>query len=307
MPPTRGSQAFHRRSGPVYCALHLFLGTMEGKTCVITGATSGIGRETALGLAARGARLLIVCRDRGRGEALLRDLREQRGRDAELVIADLAVQAEVRRAAGEILGKDARIDVLVNNAGIVNIRRELTPDGIEAVFAVNHLGYFLFTNLLLDRLRSSAPSRIVNVASDAHHFKGFDLDDLQFERRKFGWSAAYGQSKLCNILFTQELARRLEGSGVTVNALHPGAVATGLAGNNGWWAKAVMQLASLVLRSPAKGAQTSLYLATSPEVEGVTGGYFADRKQKQPSRTAQDESNARRIWEISAKLTGLPT
>jgi NAD(P)-dependent dehydrogenase (short-subunit alcohol dehydrogenase family) len=283
-------------------------GEMRDKVCLVTGASSGIGRETALALAERGARLVLLCRSRERGEEMRRTITERTGRDdVSLVLADLSSQAEIRRVAAEILAAEPRIDVLVNNAGLVNLRREVTGDGIEAVLAVNHLAYFLLTNLLLDRLRASGKARIVNVSSDAHKFRGFDLDDLQFERRKYGWSAAYGQSKLCNILFTRELARRLEGSGVTVNALHPGAVATRLAQNNGWWAVALGKLLALFLRTPAKGAETSVYLATSPEMEGITGRYFSDCREARPSRMAEDDAAAKRLWEISARLTGLAT
>lgn len=279
---------------------------MKGKVCIVTGASSGIGLETAVGLAARGARLVLPCRSAERGEAARRTIRQRTGRDdVSLIGCDLASQAGIRRAAAEILAAEPRIDVLVNNAGIVNLRREVTADGIEAVFAVNHLAYFLLTNLLLDRLRASGAARIVNVASDAHRFRGFDLGDLQFEHRRFGWAAAYGQSKLCNILFTRELAQRLEGSGVTANSLHPGAVATRLAQNNGGWAVALTRLLRPFFRSAEKGAETPLYLATSKEVEGVTGRYFSDCREARPSREAEDDAAARRLWEISLRLTGL--
>jgi NAD(P)-dependent dehydrogenase (short-subunit alcohol dehydrogenase family) len=278
---------------------------MKGKVCLVTGASSGIGRETALGLAERGARVVLLCRDRARGEEILRAVRERAGRDdASLFLADLSSQAEIRRVAAEILSAEPRLDVLVNNAGIVNTSRKVTVDGIEEVFAVNHLGYFLLTELLLDRLRASGRARIVNVSSDAHKFRGFDLDDLQFERRKYGWSTAYGQSKLCNVLFTRELARRLEGTGVTVNALHPGAVASRLAQNNGWWVVAITALARPFFRTAKKGAETSLYLATSPEVESVSGRYFSDCRETRTSRAAEDDGAAKRLWEISARLVG---
>lgn len=280
---------------------------MEVGTCVVTGATSGIGRATALGLAARGARLVLLCRDRGRADDLRRELEARSGRDdARVVMADLSRLAEIRRAADEILAVAPRIDVLVNNASIVNVRREVTPDGFEATFAVNHLAYFLLTALLLDRLRESAPSRIVNVASDAHRFRGFDLEDLQFERRRYSWMAAYAQSKRCNVMFTRALARRLAGSGVTVNALHPGAVGTRLARNNGWWAVWITRLLSPFLRSPEQGAETSLHVATAPELAGVSGRYFANCREVRPSRLAEDDAAAQRLWELSAAATGLP-
>ncbi len=280
---------------------------MKGKVCLVTGPSSGIGRETALGLAERGARVVLLCRDRARGEETLGAVRERAGRDdAALFLADLSSQAEIRRVAAEILSAEPRLDVLVNTAGIVNTSRNVTVDGIEEVFAVNHLGYFLLTELLLDRLRASGKARIVNVSSDAHKFRGFDLDDLQFERRKYGWSTAYGQSKLCNLLFTRELARRLEGTGVTVNALHPGAVSSRLAQNNGWWVVVITALARPFFRTAKKGAETSLYLATSPEVESVSGRYFSDCREARTSRAAEDDDVARRLWEISARLVGMP-
>lgn len=282
------------------------MGAMDGKTCVLTGATSGIGRATALALAAEGAGLVLLCRDPLRAEGLLAEIRRRTGRDDSVgVLADLSRQAEIRRAATEILAAAPRIDVLLNNAGIVNVRRETTDDGLEATFAVNHLAYFLLTLLLLDRLKESAPARIVNVASDAHRFRGFDLDDLQFERRKYSWTAAYGQSKLCNVLFTRELAKRLDGSGVTVNALHPGAVGTGLAQNNGRWAVWITKLVRPFLRSAEKGAETSIFLATSPSLSSVSGRYFSDCRETRPSRQAEDDDAARRLWEISAKASGL--
>jgi retinol dehydrogenase-12 len=279
---------------------------MDGKVCLVTGASSGIGFETAAGLAERGARVLLLCRSQERGEEAQRSIRERSGRDdTTLFLADLASQAEIRRVTAQILGAEPQLDVLVNNAGIVNLGREVTVDGLEQVFAVNHLAYFLLTILLLDRLRARGKARIVNVASDAHKLRGADLADLQFERRKYAWSAAYGQSKLCNILFTKELARRLEGSGVTVNALHPGAVATRIAQNNGWWAVALGKLLPLFFRSPARGAQTSLHLATAPELDAVTGRYFRDCREVRPSALAEDPIAAERLWEQSARLTGV--
>ena len=210
---------------------------MTGKTCVLTGATSGIGRETAVALAGLGARLALVCRDRGRGEDAVAEIAARTGnRDVVLHLADLSSQRDVRRVAAEILAAHPQIHVLVNNAGVVNLRRTLTEDGLETVFATNHLAYFHLTLLLLDRLRASAPARIVNVASDAHRWGRLDLDDLGNARR-YRAMQVYGQSKLANILFTYELARRLAGSGVTCNCLHPGAVGTRLGHNNGMIAR----------------------------------------------------------------------
>jgi retinol dehydrogenase-12 len=276
---------------------------MRDKTVLITGATSGIGRATALGVARQGATVVVLCRDRAKGEALLSELRAAGAAEVDLIVADLAVQAEVRRAAAEFLASGRPLHVLVNNAGVVNLERSVTPDGLETTFAVNHLAYFLFTLLLLDRLRESAPARIVNVSSDAHKLGPLDFDDLQSERR-YSVMRVYGRSKLANILFTAELARRLAGSGVTVNSLHPGAVATGLGKNNGGWAKALIALLKPFFRSPDDGAATSLFLATSPAVEGVSGRYFVKCRERTPSAAAQDAAAAARLWTVSEQLVG---
>jgi retinol dehydrogenase-12 len=278
---------------------------MRGRVCVITGASSGIGRATALAIARQGATLGLVCRDRGRGEETVAEIAAQTGnRDVTLFLADLAVQAEVRRVAADLLARLPRIHVLVNNAGVVNLRRTTTVDGIETVFAVNHLAYFLLTALLLERLRESAPARIVNVASDAHRWGPMRFDDL-------GWAQGYkpmrvyGQSKLANVLFTYELARRIEGSGVTANCCHPGAVATRLGHNNGRIATILTGLLAPFFRSPAQGAATSVHLASSPAVEGVSGRYFSNCREARSSRASQDPEAARRLWQVSASMTGL--
>jgi NAD(P)-dependent dehydrogenase (short-subunit alcohol dehydrogenase family) len=194
--------------------------------------------------------------------------------------------------------------LLLNNAGIMNLSRALTPDGLEETFAVNHLAYFLLTQLLLDRIVASAPARIVNVASDAHQSATLDFDDLNAEK-SYRAMARYGSSKLANILFTRELARRLDGTGVTANCLHPGFVATGIATNNGLLGRVVMQLARLVARTPEKGAETSVYLCTSDDVAGVSGRYFVDCAPKEPAEAAQSDADAARLWEVSEELTGL--
>jgi len=280
------------------------MNTMSDKVCVVTGATGGIGKVAAIGLARTGASVVLVCRDRGRGEEVRAAIREQTGKEADLLLADLGSQADIRRVAGEILDRHPRIDVLLNNAGVVNLKRQVTVDGLEATFAVNHLAYFLLTNLLLDRLRASAPARIINVSSDAHRLAPLDLDDLQSERRYRG-TRVYGKSKLANILFTRELARRLAGTGVTVNCLHPGVVATRFAQNNGRLALWVTTLLKPFFLTPEQGADTAIHLATSPEVEGVSGEYFVKRKVRRPSAAALDETTASRLWTISAELTGL--
>lgn len=279
--------------------------SMRGRVCVVTGATSGIGRATVDDLAKRGATLALVARDRARGEETLAALRAVSGADgATLHLADLASQADIRRVAAELAATLPRIDVLINNAGVVNLQRTTTVDGIETVFAVNHLAYFLLTHLLLDRLRASGAARIVNVASDAHKFGPLDFDDLQ-NSKSYRSMRVYGQSKLCNILFTRELARRLAGSGVTVNAVHPGAVATRLGQNNGRWAQLAIKALSYFFRTPEQGAATTLHVATSPALAGVSGKYFANCREARPSKAAQDDAAAARLWEISARMTGI--
>jgi NAD(P)-dependent dehydrogenase (short-subunit alcohol dehydrogenase family) len=218
--------------------------------------------------------------------------------------ADLSLQRDVRRVAAELLARYPRIDVLVNNAGIVNLRRTLTADGIEAVFATNHLAYFLLTLLLVERLRASAPARIVNVASEAHHVGRLDFDDLGNARR-YRAMRVYGQSKLANILFTYELARRLTGSAVTANCLHPGAVGTRLGHNNGTIARLLASALKPFFRSPADGADTSIWLASSPEVGGTSGQYFVRRAPKRSSAASYDHATARRLWDVSVGLTGI--
>jgi NAD(P)-dependent dehydrogenase (short-subunit alcohol dehydrogenase family) len=276
----------------------------KSKTIVVTGATSGIGRATALGLAKLGSRLILVGRDAGRAEETRAEIQNVTGRnDVEVVRGDFARLAEVRRVADELLARTEAIHVLVNNAGVTMMKRTTTPDGFETTFAVNHLAYFLLTGLLLPRLRAAAPAaRIVNVASDAHRWGALDLDDLQNERQ-FKAMKVYGQSKTANLLFTRELARRLAGSGVTVNALHPGAVATRLGRGNGPVLDLVQRAIGLFMKSPEQGAATSIHLASAAALEGVSGRYFADRKEKQPAAHATDDVTARRLWEISEGLT----
>lgn len=272
----------------------------------MTGATSGIGQATALELARRGATVGLLCRDAEKGEHTRASIRAATSNDAlHLFRADLSSQAQIRRVADEILSRFEKLHVLVNNAGVVNVGYSETEDGIETVIAVNHLAYFLLTSLLLDRLRASAPARIVNVASDAHRFvRGIDFDDLG-HRERYRTMRVYGHSKLANVLFTRELARRLEGSGVTANSVHPGGVASGLGGNNGTWAKAVMKFVGLFMKSPEQGAATSLYVATAPDLEGVSGRYYASCKEKTPSSAARDDAAAARLWQVSQEMTGL--
>ncbi len=278
---------------------------MDGKQVVVTGATSGIGRVTAKALARKGAALAIVCRDAAKGHALAAEIRSGSAEPrVDVFLADLSKQADVRRVAVELLERCPRIDVLVNNAGIVNVRRELTDDGLEATFATNHLAYYLLTRLLLERLVASAPARIVNVASDAHRFGTLDPDDLQNAKRYRSMSV-YGQSKLCNLLFSYELARRLEGTGVTVNALHPGTVRTGLGRNNGGLLGLLPAILGLFFRTPEKGAQTSIWLASSPDVKDVSGKYFYDLREHRSNDASRDRELSRRLWDESARLVGL--
>ena len=275
---------------------------MRGKTCVVTGATAGIGKETAVALAAAGARVAIVCRTRDRGERALVEIRQRSGGDVVLFVADLGSQRAVRALAARLTAALPRVDVLVNNAGLILDQRVLTEDGLETTFAVNHIGYFLLSRLLEPKLCASAPARIINVASGAHRGATLRFDDLMGARAYDGWKA-YAQSKLANIVFTYELARRLAGTGVTANCLHPGAVATNF-GNAG---PALIRLAVRIgrpfMKSPARGAVTSIYLASSPEVEGVSGTYFVNRRQARSSREAYDPEVAARLWKVSEELT----
>jgi NAD(P)-dependent dehydrogenase (short-subunit alcohol dehydrogenase family) len=283
---------------------------MQGKTVVVTGGNSGIGFETAAALASMGARVLITARNADKGRAAVATLTERvdgKGQ-VQLVVFDLADLSSVRRGAAEILEQTPRLDVLVNNAGLVLTERAETVDGYEATFAINHLGPFLLTNLLLERMTASTPSRVVNVASTAHNTarKGIPFDDLQSTRAYRGMRV-YGQSKLANILFTLELSRRFEGRGLTANSLHPGTVRTGYGGDGdtGGFLAFGIKIASPFFLPPVKGARTSVYLASSPDVEGVSGEYFVKCKQRKPRRWAQDPEAARRLWQVSEELVGL--
>ncbi len=281
-------------------------GTMRDKICLITGSTSGIGKVTALELAKLGATVVIVSRDRSRGEAARAELAANSGNQAiDLLVADLSSLAAIRQLAQDFKSRYDRLHILVNNAGAVNTRRTLTVDGFETTFAVNHLAYFLLTNLLLDVLKASAPARIVSVSSGAHTSGTIRFDDLQGERR-YSAFGAYGQSKLANILFTYELDRRLAGTGVTANCLHPGGVATGFGRNNGGLVRLIFRLIGPLLRTPEQGAETVVYLASAPEIEGVSGKYFVDKREARSSAESQDQAIAGRLWEVSAELTKLP-
>jgi NAD(P)-dependent dehydrogenase (short-subunit alcohol dehydrogenase family) len=280
---------------------------MAPKTILITGATSGIGRAAAESLAQQGAHVVVVGRNPAKTEATVDAIRGASGNaSVDFLLADLSVQAEVRALAEQVRARYPRLDVLINNAGGVFRHRTLTADGLEMTFALNHLSYFLLTNLLLDTLKASGPARIINVASRAGvRLRGLDFDDLQSARGYFGFTA-YARSKLANLLFTFELARRLAGTEVTANAMHPGLVATGMGAQNGRLWQWMYLFVNAVGRTPAQGADTLTYLATSPEVEGVTGQFYFERRPLRSSPASYDEAAARRLWDISARLTGLP-
>jgi NAD(P)-dependent dehydrogenase (short-subunit alcohol dehydrogenase family) len=275
---------------------------MQGKTVVITGATSGIGKVAAEQLAAMGARIVLIARSKARGQVTLAQLRAAAPGPAHKVhYADLSRISEMKRVAAEIAAEEPRIDVLINNAGAMFANRRLTEDRLEYTFALNHMAYFVVTEGLRARLIASAASRIVNTASGAHQGASLDFDDLQSSR---GYSPmkAYGRSKLCNILFTRELARRLQGTGVTANCLHPGFVATRFGDEAGGLISRFVSFAKLFAISPAKGAETLVYLASSPSVAGITGAYFYQCRTAQPSSAGKDDQAALRLWERSAEL-----
>jgi NAD(P)-dependent dehydrogenase (short-subunit alcohol dehydrogenase family) len=280
-------------------------GGMDGKVVLITGGTSGIGRATATALAAMGAEVVVSGRSRQRGEAAVEEMRDTSGNEKiSLMLADLAVQAEVRGLAEEFRKRYDRLDVLVNNAGIIQSKRTETPDSIELTLAVNHLAPFLLTNLLLDLLKESAPSRIVTVSSEARRGAQIDFDDLQSERRYRAFKV-YGMTKLANILFTYELAERLERTGVVANCLHPGGVNTNFGNNNRSFGTLIFRAFKPFMRTPEQGADTVVYLAVSPEAGKMTGRYLTDRKVVSTFQDPHDEVMQKRLWEISEELTNL--
>ncbi len=280
--------------------------TMQGKICLITGGTNGIGKSTAMGLARMGATVVIVGHNAERSARAVGEIRAAAAGNSSVdaLLADLSSQQEIRRLAEAVKSRYPRLNVLVNNAGGMFQKREVTVDGLEMNFAYNHLAYFLLTNLLLDTLIASAPARIINVTSQMYKGNKINFSDLQSER-SYNRMKNYGSSKLANILFTIELARRLEGTGVTVNAVHPGMVNSGFyknEHNTDLLSKAMAALTPLMTRTPEKGAETSIYLASSPEVEGVTGKYFVDCKPVSLAPEATDLNAARKLWEVSAEL-----
>jgi NAD(P)-dependent dehydrogenase (short-subunit alcohol dehydrogenase family) len=282
-------------------------GLLAGRTVLVTGGTGGIGRATALGLATMGAHLAITGRDRERTEGAAREIRAAGRGQVDVFVADLSSQSEVRRLADEVLQAYPRIDVLVNNVGGYWNTRHVTADGLERTFALNHLAPFLLTYLLLERLKQSAPARVVTVASNAHTTGQIDFDDLQSERSYSG-SRAYSQSKLANVLFTYELAGRLQASAITANALHPGVVSTSFGAEDpGNVQRLFVPLTRPFMRTPAQGAATSIHLASSPDLDQVSGRYFANSKPKRSSKRSYDEATAARLWQVSTELVGLTT
>ncbi len=280
-------------------------GLMDGKVCMITGATAGIGRATALGLATMGATVVAVGRDPERGAEAVADIKRRSANDAVTFLrADLSSQQEVRDLAHAFVAAHDRLHVLVNNAGAVFGRRAVSVDGIEMTFALDHLGYFLLTNLLLPTLERSAPARVVSVSSRVHRTGHIAFDNLQGEQgyRSF---RAYGQAKLANVLFTYELAQRLRGTGVTATCAAPGLVASNFGTGNTGLVGIFSRLTHVVAISPAQGAATPIYLASSPLVEGVTGKYFYKMEDTRSSKESYDATIARRLWEVSARMTGL--
>ena len=280
-------------------------GPMRGRTVIVTGASSGIGKATAIGLAKLGATVVMACRDKTRGEAALAEVRaSSKSPSACVMTLDLASQDSVRKFAQDFSAQFQRLDVLVNNAGVMVSKREFTPDKIVTTFAVNYLSHFLLTNLLLGKLKSSAPSRIINVTSAVHREAHINFGNLQ-EKKGYKQFKSYAQSKLATVLFTYELAKRLRGTGVTANCVHPGTVATNLGRQDPGFLGAFMKLTTAFLATPEEGAKTPVYLASAPALVQVTGKYFVNMSEQASSPESYDEAEARRLWKESEKLTKL--
>ncbi|MBO6584640.1 MAG: SDR family oxidoreductase [Gracilimonas sp.] len=278
---------------------------MNNKLCVITGANSGIGFETTKALAKKGAYIVMVCRNEDKAVEARQQIIDQTSNPGiDIVLCDFAIQSEIRDAAEKIKADYDKVDVLINNHGFLASDREETVDGLEKTFAVNHIGYFLFTNLLLDHIKASDYARIISVASEAHRRGEFDPENLQLSEA-YKPIKAYGNSKLFNILFTKELAHRLVDSHVTANCLHPGVIASNFANSASWIMKTLFTIGKPFMASSRKGAQTSIYLAASADVENVNGAYFKNKKAATPSKTARDADAARELWKMSEKLCGL--
>jgi NAD(P)-dependent dehydrogenase (short-subunit alcohol dehydrogenase family) len=283
---------------------------LEHKTCLITGSTSGIGKEIAIGLAKMKANVVLVGRNKEKCQATLEEIWRNASIDTNknqvsYLLADLSSQASIHQLAKEFLDSYESLDILVNNAGVFLSRRFTTVDGIEYTFAVNHLAPFLLTNLLFERIKASSPSRIITTSSVAHRGARINFDNLQFERGRYNGVEAYRQSKLANILFTKELARRSRGSGVTSNCFHPGGVRTNLVQSGPWYYRLIWAIIDPFLVSPKKGADTAIYLASSSKVDSISGKYFVNRKPVGPSGTADDHDATARLWKISEELTGI--
>jgi NAD(P)-dependent dehydrogenase (short-subunit alcohol dehydrogenase family) len=280
---------------------------MTGKTVLITGGTGGIGRAAAIGLASMGARVGITGRDRVRAERAAIGIARGSGNPAvDVFVADMSSQADVRRLANEVLAAYPRLDVLLNNVGGFWAHRHVTADGLEHTFALNHLAPFLLTNLLLERLIASTPARIVTVSSGAQSMGRIDFDDLM-GARKYSGQDAYNQSKLANVMFTYELSRRLDGTGVTATVLHPGMTSTAFGSEDmarGWGP--LIAVLRLFMKSPVRGAETPIYLASSPEAEGLTGRFFVNRQARETSKASYDPASTSQLWQVSANLVGLP-
>ena len=281
-------------------------GIMTGKVVLVTGATNGIGQVTAHSLAGMGATVVVSGRVPQKTSATVQAICSQTGNEqVEGLVADLSSQSQIKRLAEDFRARYDHLDVLVNNAGAILMKREESVDGIEMTFALNHLNYFLLTHLLLDRLKAASAARIVNVSSEAHRGARLNFDDLENKQGYTGWKA-YGQSKLANIYFTYELSAALENSGVTANVLHPGFVATNFGRSNGGFFSPLFKVFQLGAITPEEGAQTSIYLASSPDVEGVTGKYFVKSKAVKSSAVSYDMSAARKLWDVSLEMTGQP-
>lgn len=275
---------------------------MKGKTIVATGATSGIGEAAVLALAGLGARIVFIARDEARAQATMRKLEAKApGLGHRMHLADLSSMAETRKVGEAIAASEPRVDVLINNAGALFSHRRVTPEGLELTFALNHMAYFVLTEALRDKLIASAPARVVSTSSSAHQGASLDFGDLQ-SANGYGGFKAYGRSKLANILFTRELARRLAGGGVTANCLHPGVVATRFGESSGGWVGRLLPVLKLFFISPEQGADTIIHLASSPEVANTSGEYFVKRKIAETSAAARDDAAAKRLWEASEKL-----
>jgi NAD(P)-dependent dehydrogenase (short-subunit alcohol dehydrogenase family) len=275
---------------------------MLGKTVLVTGANQGIGKAAAIALAAKGAHVVLVARNADKGRAALAEVQAAGAGGAELIVADLSSQEQVRRTAAEYKAKHSSLDVLVNNAGVFVPERHVTVDGLEETFALNHLGYFLLTRELLDVLQTTSGARIVNVSSDAHRGARMHWDDLQFEHAKYRGLKAYGQSKLANVLFTYELARRLEGTGVTANCLHPGVIGSGFGQTYGGAMSVLVKIARPFMLTPEDGARTTVYLASSSDVAGVTGKYFSKCKAVKSNAVSYDVQSQQKLWSLSEQL-----